>query len=94
MQGEEIERLRQDYKERSERRALTTCHACTVPMNTRSLTATGRRHNEGVVRWENILRNLASRNAGRVAWRSLLDYYDVISVLAIRAKLAFCLSRS
>ena len=39
---------------------------CTVPMNTRSLTATGRRHNEGVVRWNNILRNLASRNAGRM----------------------------
>ena len=29
---------------------------CTVPMNTRSLTAAGRRHNEGVVRWINILR--------------------------------------
>ena len=39
---------------------------CTVPMNVRSLTATGRRHNEGVVRWNNILRNLASRNAGRM----------------------------
>ena len=39
---------------------------CTVPMNTRSLTAAGRRHNEGVVRWKNILRNLASRNAGRM----------------------------
>ena len=38
----------------------------TVPMNTRSLTASGRRHNEGVVRWNNILRNLASRNAGRM----------------------------
>ena len=38
---------------------------CTVPMNARSLTATGRRHNEGLVRWNNILRNLASRNAGR-----------------------------
>ena len=37
---------------------------CTVP--TRSLTASGRRHNEGVVRWNNILRNLASRNAGRM----------------------------
>ena len=36
---------------------------CTVPMNTRSLP---RRHNEGVVRWNNILRNLASRNAGRM----------------------------
>ena len=39
---------------------------CTVPMNTRSLAASGRRHNEGVVRWNNILRNLASRNAGRM----------------------------
>ena len=39
---------------------------CTVPMTTRSLTASGRRHNEGVVRWNNILRNLASRNAGRM----------------------------
>ena len=38
----------------------------TVPMNARSLTASGRRHNEGVVRWNNILRNLASRNAGRM----------------------------
>ena len=37
---------------------------CTVPMNTR--TAAMRRHNEGVVRWNNILRNLASRNAGRM----------------------------
>ena len=39
---------------------------CTVPMNTRSLTAAGRRHNEGVARWNNILRNLASWNAGRM----------------------------
>ena len=39
---------------------------CTVPMNTRSVTAAGRRHNEGVVRWNNISRNLASRNAGRM----------------------------
>ena len=39
---------------------------CTVPMNTRSLTASGRRHNEGIVRWNNILRNLASQNAGRM----------------------------
>ena len=29
-----------------------------------------------------------------MVWRSLLEYYDVISVLVIRAKLAFCLSRS
>ena len=39
---------------------------CTVPMSTMNLTATGRRHNEGVIRWINILRNLASRNAGRM----------------------------
>ena len=39
---------------------------CTVPMNTRTLIATGRRHNEGVIRWNNILRNLASQNAGRM----------------------------
>ena len=42
------------------------CAVCTVPMNARSLTASGRRHNEGVVRWNNILRNLASQNAGRM----------------------------
>ena len=39
---------------------------CTVPMSTKTLTATGRRHNEGVIRWKKILRNLASRNAGRM----------------------------
>ena len=39
---------------------------CTVSMNARSLRAAGRRHNEGVVRWNNILRNIASRNAGRM----------------------------
>ena len=39
---------------------------CTVPMNARSLTASGRRHNKGVIRWNNILRNLANRNAGRM----------------------------
>ena len=38
----------------------------TVSMSTKTLTATGRRHNEGVIRWNNILRNLASRNAGRM----------------------------
>ena len=30
----------------------------TVPMSTRTLTATGRRRNEGVIWWNNILRNL------------------------------------
>ena len=39
---------------------------CTVPMSTKTLTATGTRHNEGVIRWNNILRNLASQNAGRL----------------------------
>ena len=39
---------------------------CTVPMSTKTFAATGRRQNEGVVRWNNILRNLASRNAGRL----------------------------
>ena len=39
---------------------------CTVPMNTKSLIAGGRRHNEGAIRWNNILRNLASRNARRM----------------------------
>ena len=39
---------------------------CTVPMSTKTLTATGRRHNEEVIRWNNILRNLASRDAGRM----------------------------
>ena len=34
--------------------------------STRTLTAAGRRHNEGVIRWNNILRNLASQNAGRM----------------------------
>ena len=39
---------------------------CTVPMTTRTLTSAARRHNERVIRWNNILRNLASRNAGRM----------------------------
>ena len=39
---------------------------CTVPMSTKMLTSTGRRHIEGVIWWNNILRNLASRNAGRM----------------------------
>ena len=39
---------------------------CTAPMSTKMLTAAGRRHNGGVIRWNNILRNLASRNAGRM----------------------------
>ena len=41
-------------------------NVCTAPMSTKMLTAAGRRHNEGVIRWNNILRNLASRNAGRM----------------------------
>ena len=39
---------------------------CTITTNTRTLSSTGRRHKEGVIRWNNILRNLASRNAGRM----------------------------
>ena len=39
---------------------------CTVPMSTKTLTSRGRRHNQGVIRWNNILRNLASRNARRM----------------------------
>ena len=35
-------------------------------MSTKPLTAIGRSRNEGVIRWNNILRNLASRNAGRM----------------------------
>ena len=37
---------------------------CGGPRTTAS--AAGRRHNEGVIKWNKILRNLASRNAGRV----------------------------
>ena len=39
---------------------------CTVSMSAKMLTAAGRRHNEGAIKWNNILRNLASRNAGRM----------------------------
>ena len=39
---------------------------CTVAMSAKMLTATARRHNEGAIRLNNILRNLASRNAGRM----------------------------
>ena len=39
---------------------------CTVPMSTRTLAAVGRRHNKRAIRWNNILRNLASQNAGRM----------------------------
>ena len=38
----------------------------TVPMSTRTLNAAGRRHNEGLIRWNSILRNLASQNARRM----------------------------
>ena len=44
---------------------------CTVPKSTKMLTAAGRRHNEGASRWNNILRNLVSRNAGRMI---LMDF--------------------
>ena len=41
--------------------ALTVC---TIAMSSRTQSSTGRRHNETVVRWNNIVRNLASRNGG------------------------------
>ena len=41
-----------------------TDRVCTVPMSTKKLTAIGRRHNERMIRWNNIMRNLASRNVG------------------------------
>ena len=37
---------------------------CAVPISTRTISLTGRRHNERVIGWNNIVRNLASRNAG------------------------------
>ena len=39
---------------------------CIVPMSTKTLTPTEMRQNERVIRLNNILRNLASRNAGRM----------------------------
>ena len=39
---------------------------CTIPMSTRTLSSTGRRHNDSVVRWNNIVRSLASRYAVRM----------------------------
>ena len=39
---------------------------CTVPMSTKTLTATGRRIFKGTISWNNIMRNLASRNAGLI----------------------------
>ena len=39
---------------------------CTVPMSSRTLRPTGRKHNEKVIRWNNTVKNLASRNAGRM----------------------------
>ena len=39
---------------------------CTIPKIARTESATVRRQNEKVLRWNNIVRNLASRNAGRM----------------------------
>ena len=39
---------------------------CTASMSTETLTLTERRHNDGVIRRSNVLRYLASRNAGRM----------------------------
>ena len=44
---------------------------CTVPLRTKALTSTRRRHNEGIIRWNNILRNLASQNAGRMILKDI-----------------------
>ena len=38
----------------------------TISKSTRPQSSTGRRHNEKFVRWNNLVRNLASRNAGRM----------------------------
>ena len=43
---------------------------CTVPMTTRTLESAGRRQNEGVIGWNNIVRNLTSRIVG---WMILID---------------------
>ena len=51
---------------------------CTVPMNARSLTAAGRRHNDVVVRWNKIRRNLANQNAGRMI---LMDIEDELRAM-------------
>ena len=37
---------------------------CTIPMSTRKLSSTRRKHIERVIRWDNIVRNLTSHNAG------------------------------
>ena len=39
---------------------------CTIPMKARTQSSTARRHNEKVGKWNNIMRNLASRNAGQM----------------------------
>ena len=46
-------------------------NVCTLPMSSRTLSATRRRHNERVIRWNNFVRNLASRNAGRMILMNL-----------------------
>ena len=51
---------------------------CTVPMSTKMLTAAGSRYDEGAIRWNNILKNLASRNAGRMI---LLDIEHELRVM-------------
>ena len=44
---------------------------CIVLMSTSTLYSTGRRLNVRVIRWNNIVRNLASRNAGRMVMMDL-----------------------
>ena len=51
---------------------------CTTPMSTRTKSTTGRRHEERVVRWNNIVRSLASHKAGRM---NLMDLEHELSAL-------------
>ena len=51
---------------------------CTLPMNVRTPLPTARRYNERVLRWNSIVRNLTSRNAGRVI---LMDLEHVLKAL-------------
>ena len=44
---------------------------CTISMISRTQSATARKNNERVVRWNNKVRNLASRSAGRITLMDL-----------------------
>ena len=51
---------------------------CTIPMRSRTLSSTGRSQNESVIRWNNIVRNLTSGNAGRII---LMDLEHELSAM-------------